>query len=113
MEMACRFCGHPIYYTGRGDGEYAWSLVMRERDDTFVCQDTMDAQHEPMRPIVRGGSVWLVTEFSGPEASRCISDAITHAKVTGSVGATFRVGGDATPEPSSATVVGLIERKPG
>jgi hypothetical protein len=117
MEMCCRFCGHPIYRTRMANEEYGWNLVLQEQDDTFLCLARGDGlpyeamlPHEPYAPIVRGTSLWLVKKFSGPEAERCIEEAITMAAVTGSVGATCSRGGDG-PE-SMAEVVGLTERKP-
>lgn len=44
---------------------------------------------------------WEVVSASGPEAERCIDDAIIHARLTGSIGATYSVEGDNTPESSA------------
>jgi len=57
------------------------------------------------------GRVWFVKHAAGPEAERCVENAVTHAIVTGSVGATFEIGGDS--EESRGEVVELVERQPG
>lgn len=44
-----------------------------------------------------------IEQATGPRAAECIRAAVTHARVTGSVGATYSVGGDVTEE-STATV---------
>lgn len=48
-----------------------------------------------------GFTVWSA---DGPRAAECVSAAVSHARVTGSVGATYSIGGEATPVESTATV---------
>lgn len=59
--------------------------------------------------LTRDGEEWAVVELVGPKAAECAQEAITMARMTGSIGATVeRTSTSSLEDDSTATVERLV-----